>query len=56
MKLPMCGIDPKKLVKEGHVILEEITVVFGHNKANGYISNIVFANYSGSLLTNFLSP
>jgi hypothetical protein len=25
------GIDPKKLVKEGHVILEEFTVVFGHN-------------------------
>jgi hypothetical protein len=38
MKLPTFGIDPKKLVKEGHVILEEVTVVFGHNKANGYTS------------------
>jgi hypothetical protein len=56
MKLPAFGIDSKKLVKEGHVILEEVTVVFGHNKANGYISNGVFANYSGPLLTNFLSP
>jgi len=56
MKLPTFGIAPKNLVKEGHVILEEVTVVFGHNKANGYISNTVFANYSGSLLTNFLSP
>jgi hypothetical protein len=43
----MFGIDAKKLVKEGHVILEEVTVVFSHNNANGYISNRVFANYSG---------
>jgi hypothetical protein len=56
MKLSRFGIDPKKLVKEGRVILEEVMVVFGHNKANGYISNRVFASYSGSLLTNFLSP
>ncbi len=34
----MFGIDLKKLV-EGHISLEEVSTVFGPNKANGYRSN-----------------
>ncbi len=37
-KLPMFGVDLKKLVKEGHISLE-ISTMFGPKKANGYRSN-----------------
>jgi hypothetical protein len=35
----MFGIDPKKLVEEGHISLEEVSTVFGPKKVNGYRSN-----------------
>ncbi len=39
MKLPRFGIQPKKLVEDGHITLDEVVVVFGPKKANGYKSN-----------------
>jgi hypothetical protein len=29
MKLPKFGIQPKKLVEDGHITLDEVVVVFG---------------------------
>jgi len=39
MKLLRFGIQPKKLVENGHITLDEVVVVFGPKKANGYKSN-----------------
>jgi len=39
MKLTRFGIQPKKLVEDGHITLDEVIVVFGPKKANGYKSN-----------------
>jgi hypothetical protein len=39
MKLRRFGIQPKKLVEDGHITLDEVVVVFGLKKANGYKSN-----------------
>jgi hypothetical protein len=36
MKLPRFGIQPKKLVEDGHITLDEVVVVFSPKKANGY--------------------
>jgi len=39
MNLPRFWIQPKKLVEDGHITLDEVVVVFGLKKANGYRSN-----------------
>jgi hypothetical protein len=39
MKLFRFGIQPKKLVKNGHITFDEVVVVFGLKKLNGYRSN-----------------
>jgi hypothetical protein len=39
IKLPRLEIQPKKLVEDGHITLDEVVVVFGPKKANGYRSN-----------------
>jgi hypothetical protein len=39
MKLPRFGIQPKKLVEDGHITLDEVAIVFGLKKANSYRSN-----------------
>jgi hypothetical protein len=39
MKLPKFGIKLKKLVEDGHITLDEVAIVFGPKKANGYIAN-----------------
>ncbi len=35
-KMSSDGIDPKKLIEEGHITLEEVSAVFGEKKQNGY--------------------
>jgi len=39
MKLPRFGIQPKKLVEDGHITFDKVVVMFGPKKANGYRSN-----------------
>jgi hypothetical protein len=39
MKLPRFGIQPKKLVEDGHITFDKVVVMFGLKKANGYRSN-----------------
>jgi hypothetical protein len=39
MKLPRFGIQPKKLIEDGHITLDEVVIMFGPKKANGYRSN-----------------
>jgi hypothetical protein len=39
MKLLRFGIKLKKLVEDGHITLDEVAIVFGPKKANGYRSN-----------------
>jgi hypothetical protein len=34
MKLLRFGIQPKKLVEDGHITLDEVVVLFGPRKAN----------------------
>jgi hypothetical protein len=38
-KLLRFGKQLKKLVEDGHITLDEVVVVFGLKKANGYRSN-----------------
>ncbi len=39
MKLPRFGIKSKNPIKDGHITLDEVVVVCGLKKANGYRSN-----------------
>jgi hypothetical protein len=39
MKLFRFGIQPKKLAEDGDITLDEVVLVFGPKKANGYRSN-----------------
>jgi hypothetical protein len=38
-EIAQIGIKPKKLVEDGHITLDEVAIVFGPKKANGYRSN-----------------
>jgi hypothetical protein len=54
MKLPKFGIQPKKLVKDGHITLDEVVVMFGLKKANCYRSNKLDLNLEVKMQTEEL--